>query len=64
LIDGAVAHLECRLVSLHPGGDHLIAVGAVLRARAFPGEPLVYCQRGYGRFVPRTGDGGRRSGDF
>ncbi len=63
LIDGAVAHLECRRVALHPGGDHVIAVGAVLQARAFAGEPLVYFHRDYGRFAPHAADGTRRPGE-
>mgnify|MGYP001304070068 CR=1 FL=1 len=50
LLDGAVAHLECRCVAAHPGGDHVIIVGEVLGARTFPGEPLVYLRRDYGRF--------------
>lgn len=49
LLDGAVAHLECRLVAAHPGGDHVILIGEVRSARTFPGEPLVYFQRDYGR---------------
>jgi len=50
LIDGAVAHLECRRVAVHPGGDHEIIVGEVVGARAFDGEPLVYYHRHYGSF--------------
>jgi 3-hydroxy-9,10-secoandrosta-1,3,5(10)-triene-9,17-dione monooxygenase reductase component len=34
LIAGAIAQLECDLESLHPGGDHLIAVGRVLTLAA------------------------------
>ena len=51
LLDGAVAHLECRRVAVHPGGDHVIIVGEVLSARAFTGEPLVYFHRDYGHFA-------------
>lgn len=50
LLDGAVAHLECRRAAVHHGGDHVIIVGEVLGAREFPGEPLVYLHRRYGRF--------------
>ncbi|MHB1312675.1 MAG: flavin reductase family protein [Gemmatimonadaceae bacterium] len=64
LIDGAVAQLECRRVVLHPGGDHVIAVGEVLHASAFMEEPLVYFHRDYGRFERLPGDGGRRTGEF
>ncbi len=55
LLDGAVAHLECRRVAAHPGGDHVIIVGEVLSARTFTGEPLVYFHRGYGRFEREPG---------
>lgn len=52
LLDGAVAHLECRRVAVHPGGDHHIIVGEVLSARVLTGSPLVYAQRAYGRVAP------------
>ena len=55
LLDGAVAHLECRRVAVHAGGDHVILVGEVLSARTFAGEPLVYFHRDYGRFARQPG---------
>lgn len=55
LLDGAVAHLECRRVAAHPGGDHVIIIGEVLSARAFPGDPLVYVQRDYARLARQPG---------
>jgi flavin reductase (DIM6/NTAB) family NADH-FMN oxidoreductase RutF len=64
LLDGAVAHLECRRSAVHEGGDHLIVVGEVLRARAFVEEPLVYFHRGYGKFDQLPGDRTRRTGEF
>lgn len=51
LIDGAVAHLVCRRVAEHPGGDHVILVGEVLRAEAHGGEPLIYALRKYARIT-------------
>ncbi|MBL8998388.1 MAG: flavin reductase family protein [Gemmatimonadetes bacterium] len=51
LIDGAIAHLECRIHARHPGGDHVIVVGEVLDARAHEGEPLIYHRGRYGRVV-------------
>lgn len=42
LIDGALAHLECRIVARHEGGDHTIVVGEVMAASARDGRPLVY----------------------
>lgn len=56
LIDGAAAHLVCRRVAEHPGGDHVIIVGEVLRAEAHDDPPLVYALRQYGHFARPTGD--------
>ena len=56
LLDGALAHLECRRAGEYRGGDHVIIVGEVLSARVFPGEPLVYFHRRYGRFEQQPGD--------
>lgn len=47
LIDGATAHLVCRRVAEHAGGDHAIIVGEVVRADAFGGAPLLYFDRRY-----------------
>lgn len=55
LLDGAVAHLECRRVAVHPGGDHEIIIGEVLTARTFTGAPLVYFHRAYRRFERQPG---------
>lgn len=52
LIDGALAHLECRIVARHEGGDHTIVVGEVLAASARPGRPLLHFGSRYGRFAP------------
>jgi flavin reductase (DIM6/NTAB) family NADH-FMN oxidoreductase RutF len=48
LITGAMAHLDCTLEELIPGGDHSIVVGRV-QAAASDGEkePLVYYRRDY-----------------
>ena len=42
LLDGAVAHVECIVARVLDGGDHEIVLGHVQRARAYPGEPLVF----------------------
>jgi flavin reductase (DIM6/NTAB) family NADH-FMN oxidoreductase RutF len=47
LLDGALAHLECRIVARHPAGDHVIYVAEVLDARAFDARPLIYYRSGY-----------------
>lgn len=56
LIVGAAAHLVCRRVAEHPGGDHVIIVGEVQRAEAHGDSPLVYALRRYGYFAPSTTD--------
>jgi len=52
LLAGALAHLECRIVARHPGGDHTIVVGEVLAAHARGGDPLVYFRGRYGAVHP------------
>ena len=42
LVPGALVWLECRVSDIHPGGDHSIYVGEVLRLEARPGRPLLY----------------------
>jgi flavin reductase (DIM6/NTAB) family NADH-FMN oxidoreductase RutF len=44
LIDGALAHMECRTDAVHRAGDHDILVGQVeaMSVREQPGEPLLY----------------------
>lgn len=48
LIEGAIAHLECRLEQVLEGGDHLILVGHVERHARFEGAPLLFTQGHYG----------------
>jgi len=47
LLDGALAHLVCRVVAVHEGGDHVIVVGEVRHAVSHDGEPLIYFKRRY-----------------
>lgn len=47
LIEGAIAHLECRLATSHDGGDHHVLIGEVLRHTRLAGEPLVFAQGQY-----------------
>ena len=43
LIDGAIAHLECELFNVVPGGDHLIFIGKVTRINSDESDaPLLY----------------------
>ena len=56
LIVGAAAHLVCRRLAEHPGGDHVIIVGEVQHAETHGDAPLVYALRRYGAFAPSTGN--------
>jgi flavin reductase (DIM6/NTAB) family NADH-FMN oxidoreductase RutF len=47
LIEGCAAWLECRLVELHPAGDHDICVGEVTAASAGSGDPLILWDRAF-----------------
>jgi flavin reductase (DIM6/NTAB) family NADH-FMN oxidoreductase RutF len=48
ILEGALAHLECRLVDVHPGGDHDIFVGEVSAGDASGSEtPLVFYRGRY-----------------
>lgn len=42
LIRGALAHVECRVWSRYPGGDHEIMLGEVVALRRGDGAPLVF----------------------
>ncbi len=47
LLEDALAHLECRVVSRYDAGDHMIFIGEVERASASAGSPLLYYRGGY-----------------
>ena len=51
LIEGCLARFDCRRVSAHDGGDHLIVVGRVLQAAHREGAPLLFASGSYGRFT-------------
>lgn len=48
LIQGCAAHLECRKVQSHSGGDHVVFIGEVERIARHPRQPLVF---GGGRYL-------------
>jgi flavin reductase (DIM6/NTAB) family NADH-FMN oxidoreductase RutF len=47
LLDGALAHIECRRHALYDGGDHSIIVGLVIGGNTGDGRPLLYYRGGY-----------------
>jgi flavin reductase ActVB len=52
LIEGALAHLECRPHARHDAGDHTLLIGEVLRASTSVGRPLLHFARRFGAFAP------------
>ena len=42
LLDGALAHLVCRVVDVHPAGDHELWIGEVEHRYERDGEPLLF----------------------
>ena len=49
ILDGTLAHLECRIVETHEGGDHVIHIGEVECGEFRGGRPLLYFQGKYER---------------
>lgn len=47
LLDGALAHIECRRHAVYDGGDHSIIVGRVIGGATGEGHPLLYYRGGY-----------------
>lgn len=48
LLQGVVAHLECRRQAAYEGGDHIILIGRVEHFVRFEAEPLLFVQGRYG----------------
>lgn len=49
LIEGAIGHIECKIVYSYEGGDHTIYVGEVLSAVSGEGRPLLFYKGKYHR---------------
>ena len=49
LLDGALAHLECRVIEEVAGGTHAVFLAGVERAERFAGAPLAYFRGRFGR---------------
>jgi flavin reductase (DIM6/NTAB) family NADH-FMN oxidoreductase RutF len=49
LVDGAIAHLECRVTERLEAGDHTILIARVEGAAVNDGEPLIYYRGGYAK---------------
>jgi 3-hydroxy-9,10-secoandrosta-1,3,5(10)-triene-9,17-dione monooxygenase reductase component len=51
VLDGVVAHVECRIVQTHEAGDHVIHLGEVDAAALYDPRPLLFFQGRYGRLA-------------
>jgi flavin reductase (DIM6/NTAB) family NADH-FMN oxidoreductase RutF len=47
ILEGALAHVECRVVAVHEAGDHTIYIGEVESAESQDGEPLLFFRGRY-----------------
>jgi len=47
LLEGALAHLACKVVASHAAGDHTIFVAEVESVEVYDGEPLLYLRGNY-----------------
>ena len=47
LVEGCAAWLECRLVEIHPAGDHDVCLGEVTAAIAGSGDPMILWDRAF-----------------
>lgn len=50
-LPGCLARFDCAAEAAHPGGDHAILVGRVLRAVTRSGDPLLFWGGRYGDFL-------------
>lgn len=49
ILDGVLAHAECRIVERHVAGDHMLFVAEVEDAAVSGDRPLLYYRGGYAR---------------
>lgn len=54
LLSDTLARFDCSRHAVHEGGDHAIVVGRVQHVTMQAGEPLLFAQGRFGRFVPGT----------
>ena len=47
ILDGAIAHLECKLAAAYDGGDHTIYLGESQEAETRDGKPRLFFRGGY-----------------
>jgi flavin reductase (DIM6/NTAB) family NADH-FMN oxidoreductase RutF len=47
ILQGALAHLECKVYAAYEGGDHTIYLGQIDEAETREGKPLLFFRGGY-----------------
>jgi 3-hydroxy-9,10-secoandrosta-1,3,5(10)-triene-9,17-dione monooxygenase reductase component len=55
LLEGAVAHLDCRLHATHEVGDHALCIGEVLMTLSAEHDPLGFFRGRYHGLAPHRG---------
>ena len=66
LLDGALAHVGCRVVDVHPAGDHVLWIGEVEHLYHREGEPLLFYTGRFGTLretQDREAAAAQRAGD-
>jgi flavin reductase (DIM6/NTAB) family NADH-FMN oxidoreductase RutF len=53
-VDGALAHVGCRVEAIHEAGDHRLWVGRVEYMEYRDGDPLLFYAGQFDRLAPRT----------
>lgn len=57
LLDGVLAHIDCKIEAVHEGGDHLIVVGRVLHLAAEADlKPLVFFRSAFESLAVRPAE--------
>jgi len=51
VLEGTLAHLECRVGIIHDAGDHELVTGTVERIAIGDGRPLIFYRGGFGGFA-------------
>ncbi|HVY60746.1 MAG TPA: flavin reductase family protein [Planctomycetota bacterium] len=57
-IDGALVHVGCRVVDVHPAGDHTLFIGRVEHLDDRGGRPLLFFGGSYTALRPPEDEGG------
>ena len=48
-LEGVMAHIECKIIETHDGGDHTIIIGEIVSATASGERPLLFFKGKYQR---------------